>query len=102
MSDSPSQPLGLPPGVHLRAELIWKTEVGEVVRRQLRILGDEARGFLVAGFAGIPENDGDEFWYRTLAEAIEAEERLGVTPAAWIEIGSVGEVWIVDPTPAGG
>jgi hypothetical protein len=39
-----------------------------------------------------PHGEGDEFWYCTLAEALNAAADLGVPTDAWTEISSVDDV----------
>jgi hypothetical protein len=76
---------GLPPGVHLYAEIVVDEQ-----RRQLRILGDDARGYLLAG---LPDRTvEDDFWFPTLAEAKKAGERLGVQSDRWADLDSVDQV----------
>ncbi len=75
---------GIPPGVHLMAS----GDSGH----QLRILGDDARGYLLAGLANVLDTEQREFWFANLAEAIDAAARLGVPADAWTEIMSVDEV----------
>jgi hypothetical protein len=75
----------IPPGVHIQA--VFASAEGRT--RQLRILGDDRRGYLVAGITGTA-NDGD-FWFRTLDEALSRAERLGVRRDEWTEITAVGQ-----------
>jgi hypothetical protein len=77
---------GIPPGVHIHAQCARPGEPP----RQLRILGDDRRGYLIAGlFAIAPE---EEIWSSTLDEALARAERAGVPPDAWREIADLGEV----------
>jgi hypothetical protein len=76
---------GLPPGIHLYVEIVVGAH-----RRQLRILGDDDRGYLIAGLPdGIVE---DDFWFPTLTEAKRAGQRLGVPIDRWAELESVAQV----------
>jgi hypothetical protein len=80
---------GLPPGTRLQAAVSLP---GTAASRatQLRILGDERRGYLLAGLADLPEPE--EFWFATLEEALAHAERHGVSRSAWSDITAVGEV----------
>ena len=75
----------IPPGIHLRAEVSHG-------HHQLRILGDEARGFLLAGTSGLPPADAESaLWFASVEEAMQAAQEFGVELTAWTEIKSVGE-----------
>jgi hypothetical protein len=69
--------------------------LGGTPARQLRILGDDRRGYLVAGLVGIPRLEEEEFWFGTLREALDATARFGVPGDAWTEITAVDQVQIV-------
>jgi len=79
---------GVPPGVHLQAT----AAIGGRPVRQLRILGDDRRGYLIAGLLGIPRVEEEEFWFGTLTEALDATARFGVPGDAWSDITAVGQV----------
>lgn len=76
----------IPPGVHLQ---VMFTPEG-LPRRQLRILGDDVRGYLIAGISDMP--GGDDIWFRTLEMAYVRAERVGVAREAWTDIMDVGQV----------
>lgn len=79
---------GVPPGVHIQATV----PIGGRSVRQLRILGDDRRGYLLAGLLGIPRLEEEEFWFGTLREALDATARLGVPSDAWTDITGVDQV----------
>lgn len=79
---------GIPPGVHVHAPV----ELGSGGSRRARILGDDARGYLLAGVASLVELHGEEFWFATFDEALACGERLGIPRDAWTEIVDVSEV----------
>jgi hypothetical protein len=79
---------GVPPGVHIQATVA----IAGRAARQLRILGDDQRGYLIAGLLGIPRVEDEEFWFGTLGEALEATARFGVPGDAWTEITAVDQV----------
>jgi hypothetical protein len=84
-------PRHAPPGVHLGAEIT--AEAADPPRRvQLRILGDETRGYLLIGLLALPHEADTEFWFATLDEAKEAAAAAGVAPAAWAEITDASQV----------
>lgn len=76
----------IPPGIHIQAAFV----PGGGQPRQLRILGDDERGYLLAGYPEAPE--ADDFWFRTLDEAFAHTDRLGVARSAWTEITAVDQV----------
>ena len=73
----------IPPGVHLQAT--YTPDGGQT--RQVRILGDEERGYLIAGISDLPEEV--EFWFRTLVEAFATASELGIRPDDWTSIDAV-------------
>jgi len=79
---------GIPPGVHIQAT----QATGAGPARQLRILGDERHGYLIAGLLGVPHAEDKEFWFSTLVEALGAARRLGVSSDAWAKITAVNQV----------
>jgi hypothetical protein len=83
---------GLPPGLHMQAEITVMI-AGRVSTRQLRLLGDDARGYLLAGLPAVaPPFALGEIWFETLAEAFAEAEAVGVSPDAWAEITRVDQV----------
>jgi len=74
----------LPPGVHLHATFVIEEET--IVCFPVRLLGDETRGYLLAGLPHLPELDGAEVWFPTLAAALAAGERLGVARESWTDL----------------
>ena len=76
----------IPPGVHIQARFMPEGEGS----RQLRILGDEQRGYLLAGYRDAAGTE--DFWFRTLSEALAQADRLGVARADWTEITAVDQV----------
>jgi hypothetical protein len=79
----------VPPGTHLAAELSWDDDDGSH-HTQLRILGDDARGYLLMGAHQLA---GDrEFWFPTLQEAKDEALALGVPRAAWNEVTTPRQV----------
>ena len=86
-SPSAGRRAGLPPGLQLMAEVAG-AEGGSI---QLRILGDESRGFLLVGGQGLADED-REFWFATLDDAIEAGKLLGARPEDWVRMSEPGEV----------
>jgi hypothetical protein len=79
---------GVPPGVHLRA--VARKANGDPC--QLRILGDDDRGYLLAGTLAIPLAEEEDIWFRTLDEAYTEGERLGVARESWTQIEAVSDV----------
>jgi hypothetical protein len=77
---------GIPPGLHLYATC----RPHGLEARQIRILGDDQRGYLITGLADVP--DGGDFWFETLPEAIARAEALGVEVDGWTEITNVNDV----------
>jgi hypothetical protein len=77
----------IPSGVHIQAR--FAPDGGQP--RQLRILGDDQRGYLLAGY---PEAaaESEDFWFCTLPEALGQAERLGVARSDWSEITAVDQV----------
>jgi hypothetical protein len=78
----------IPPGVHIHALL----SAPGFRPRHMRILGDEARGYLIAGAADVLAERGEDFWWPTLDEALACAERLGAPRDAWTEITAVQQV----------
>lgn len=79
----------VPPGAHIAADLTWDDERGSH-HTQLRILGDDNRGYLLMG--GFELADDGEFWFGTLAEAKEAALELGVPIDAWGDVTDASQV----------
>jgi len=79
---------GIPPGIHLQATVA----IGGGPPRQVRILGDDRRGYLIAGLLGVALVEDEEFWFGTLGEALESASRFGVPENAWTEITAVDQV----------
>jgi hypothetical protein len=79
---------GLPPGLQLIAEVPGTG--GKPV--QIRLLGDESRGFLLVGGPGFVVDDDQEIWFATLEEAIGAGERLGARAEDWIRMSAPADV----------
>ncbi len=73
----------------MAAELSWIKD-GESRHTQLRILGDDTRGYLLMGAF---EAAGDrEYWFATLDEAIDEAAALGVPHAAWSDVTQPSDV----------
>ena len=88
MSEPPvPSPRGIPPGVHLCAEVFAGGR-----HHQLRILGDDERGYLLVGLSALPGHEADEFWFPTLDGATGMGSEVGVPPGGWGEIESVDSV----------
>jgi hypothetical protein len=81
----------LPPGVHLYVNLALGAGSGTDVG-QLRILGDDRRGYLLAGLPVVTGDADAEFWFPTLKQAKRAAERMGVTESQWATIESLSQV----------
>lgn len=82
----------LPPGVHLQATL--RRPDGEL--RQVRVLGDDQRGYLLVGIADLDEDgDGGDFWFRTMEQALARAERIGVRRDGWTEITDSSRVKMI-------
>jgi len=81
----------VPPGVHVACDHRWEDENG-VHTAQVRILGDDHRGYLVMGLERLPNGSDSEFWFRTLEEARAAAAGFGVPPDGWGDVGSVAEL----------
>jgi hypothetical protein len=79
---------GIPPGIHIQATVA----IGGGPMRQLRIFGDDQRGYLIAGLLGIPRVEDEEFWFGTLGEALDSAARFGVPREAWTEITAMDQV----------
>jgi len=73
-------------GIRLRAD---SPDLNHPV--QLRILGDDTRGYLLAGIPEAELND-NEFWFSILDDALAAAERLGVSRDRWRDITDVRQV----------
>jgi len=73
------------PRVALRTHVRPRAGVAPGRPRELRILGDDDRGFIIAGAADLLAEDGSEFWFPTLIEALAAAEGLEVDPRTWEE-----------------
>jgi hypothetical protein len=78
---------GIPPGTHIRASV----PADDGGPRQARILGDDVRGYLIAGVSDLLGEEDDEFWFGSLDEALDCGERLGIERSAWTEIRDVSE-----------
>jgi len=70
-----------PPGIHLQATPVGETSAGSPVR----LLGDDNRGYLIAGLTHLPELEDVEVWFPTFEAAMEAGERLGIKRRDWTE-----------------
>jgi hypothetical protein len=81
---------GVPPGVHRRAET--------PINRQVRILGDDVRGYLLVGLESPDRGGLDQLWFPTLSEAIAEAEQRGIPRTAWSDIASVAEVPLEPPS----
>jgi hypothetical protein len=51
--------------------------------RDVRLLGDNNRGYLLVGLAGSEEGGDEEFWFRTLDAAIASAAVRGISPSSW-------------------
>ena len=81
----------IPPGVQLQAEC----EPPGLPARQLRILGDDARGYLIAGLADMVD---DNDFCPTLDEALARAQRAGVERGTWNDITDVARrAWCENP-----
>jgi hypothetical protein len=81
----------VPAGVHIAADVYWNDR--ETVRcKQVRILGDDRRGYLLMGIWDFPEADSAEFWFATVTEAKDTAARFGVPVDAWKEVTSVSQL----------
>jgi hypothetical protein len=78
-------------GIHVAAEFAWRDAAG-THSTQLRILGDDVRGYLLVGGWGVPGGEDQEFWFMTVAEAKAASAELGVPADAWSDVEAVGQV----------
>lgn len=81
----------VPPGIHLAADLSWESD-GRLRSAQLRILGDDTRGYLLMGAFELAANDELEFWFATVDEAKDVAARLGVPRESWIEVTTASQV----------
>jgi hypothetical protein len=82
----------LPPGVQLSAEVRSRGPSG-LVTHQLRIVGDDQRGYLLAGLSCVAGDDDDaEFWFATLEEAKRAAVRYGADELGWQPLDSLMQV----------
>jgi hypothetical protein len=81
----------VPPGVHVACDFTWEDEKGSH-SAQVRILGDENRGYLLMGLERMPDADEQEFWFRTLDEARAAAAEYGVPADGWGDVGSADEL----------
>ena len=57
--------------------------------RQVRLLGDDERGYLLTGLADV--TDGGDFWFATIGEAFARARELNVADDDWTEITEVGQ-----------
>ncbi|HEY4099213.1 MAG TPA: putative quinol monooxygenase [Baekduia sp.] len=78
---------GLPPGTQLHAQC-----VRDGADHQVRLLGDEARGYLLTGTLPDLHNLLDEIWFAELADALAAATRLGIPRDAWAAVTAVQDV----------
>jgi hypothetical protein len=76
-------PDGLPPGIHLEATFVCGER--RHLRFPVRLLGDDERGYLVAGLPRLPELENVEVWFPTLASALDTGESLGIDRTDWAE-----------------
>lgn len=81
----------MPPGVHLYAEIAVVHD-GRKRVCQVRILGDQARGYLLSGLAALPAAANEEFWFESLHEAQGQAARFGIPESEWEEISDVADV----------
>jgi hypothetical protein len=86
--ESTPDPNALPPGVHLSAEVM----AADGIAHQLRIVGDDRRGYLLAGLDAISSDPEAEFWFAGLEAAQQAAVPFGVAVAQWSEIASLDDV----------
>jgi quinol monooxygenase YgiN len=84
---------GIPPGMQLQAFCVF-----DGIEHQMRLLGDEDRGFLLSGT--IPEYDQllGEIWFGQLDDAFAAATRLGIPRDGWSAVSAVEDV---RSTPSG-
>jgi hypothetical protein len=75
-----------PDSTHIAAEHTWVAD-GVARHAQLRILGDDERGYLLMGAFDLLDDE-PEFWFATLDEAKAQSTRIGVPLDAWSEITS--------------
>jgi hypothetical protein len=61
---------------------------------QLRILGDDTRGYMLMGAFALSGEDETEFWFATLDEAKGAAEKFGVPAEAWGDVTTVDQVGV--------
>ncbi len=85
-----SSPGEFPPGCQLYAEVTAPGPEGAVIH-QLRIVGDDRRGYLLAGLASVADDDA-EFWFATVGEAKRAAVRFGVDERRWQRLESLTQV----------
>lgn len=82
---------GFADGIRLQARVLVADADGSHPR-QLRLLGDERRGYLLAGTLALPGGADAEFWFATVNEAFAAGEGFGVSRADWSRIERLDEV----------
>ena len=80
----------LPPGRQLYAEVALPERTDRT--HQLRIVGDDRRGYLLAGLSPLANSESAEFWFPTLSEAKRAAIPFGVDEGAWKRLESLGQV----------
>jgi hypothetical protein len=81
----------LPPGLHLQADVTLGSGA-DATRHQLRLLGDERRGYLLVGLAALPDGEDAEFWFATVEEAKQAAAEHGVRLEDWDDVRGVEDV----------
>ena len=81
----------VPPGIHLAADLSWERN-GRLHSAQLRILGDDNRGYLLMGAFELAAADELEFWFATVAEAKDVAASLGVPRESWMDVTTASQV----------
>ena len=90
MSDPPRPDL-VPPGTHIACDVHWQDESGSH-HTQIRILGDDTRGYLLMGLSVLPGGDDSEFWFRSIDEAKAAAVEFGAPDSAWDGISSIADL----------
>jgi hypothetical protein len=78
------------------ADVSWDNGSGPR-RTQLRILGDDTRGYILMGAFALSDQDEMEFWFATLDEAKGAAQKLGVPAHAWGDVTTVEQVGVRRP-----
>ena len=76
----------LPPAERYAAAVDADEAGGAGSMIEVRILGDDERGYLLVGHFSLPASAGEEFWFESLDGAIAGAQRLGIEPGAWRKV----------------